>query len=138
MTPTTTVTITGVTPKQYEAITQLLAGGTTKKTKPSKTVDDEEDEDFGKKTMDADDLDEEEDTDTDEDGDDEEGEVDFATVRKVAKQYGESHPDQMQAILSSFNIKGLKELSSEKNERYWGPVYTKVTTRLAALKKKKK
>jgi TATA-binding protein-associated factor Taf7 len=145
------------------------------KKKPLKTVDADEDEDFGSEPLDEDDLDEEEDEETessgksrtlragkrkskkvdadeteednDEDseeeseGDDEADEtepsVSFQEVRAALNKYGEKHPDQARAILSTFNIKSPKELAAKQNEKYWEPVYRKVMAKIKAAKKRK-
>lgn len=149
MTHTLSITLTGVTPAQVQAITKIMQEETpatrTRKSKPETTVSEEEDEDFGKKPLRAKDLDE--DTDEDEsdesesnDGDEDEDEepaVTFAEVRAALNKYGEKHPDQARAILSGFNIKGPKELSAKHNQKYWAPVYAKVMAKIKAAKKGK-
>jgi hypothetical protein len=112
--------------------------------------DEEEDEAPAKKTKskkstkdtDADESeDEDEDTDSDESEDesdeDDEPSVSFQDVRAALNKYGEKHPDQARAILSTFNIKSPKELAAKHNEKYWEPVYRKVMAKIKAAKKKK-
>lgn len=147
MTPTTTlnVTLTGVTPTQFEALTKLLSGETPskKKTTPQKTVSDDEDEDFGTKPLKAKNLEEdyeseESDEDSEEDEtEDEESSITFKDVRAAVNKYGEKHPDQMRAILLGFNMKSPKELSAKHNERHWEPLYRKVMAKIKAAKKNK-
>jgi hypothetical protein len=149
------------------------------KKKPLKTVDADEDEDFGSEPLDEEDLDDGEDDEEEEDaptkragksgpvrsgkkqskkvdteqteetddeedeegseGDDEADEpsVSFQDVRAALNKYGEKHPDQARAILSTFNIKSPKELSAKHNEKYWEPVYRKVMAKIKAAKKRK-
>lgn len=134
------VILNNVSPEQFEAINKLLAVDTeetaakAKRAKPTNTVSEEEDEDFGTSAMDEDDL-----TETEEDAVEEEEEpagVTFAELKAAINKYGEKHPDQMRAILAGFNIKSPKELASTKNEKYWQPVYEKVMAKLKAVKKK--
>jgi hypothetical protein len=143
-----------------------------KKKQPLKTVDADEDEDFGSEAMDEDDLDEEEDEETESSGksrtlragkkqskklvedseaddsetgeesseesdEDDEPAISFQDVRAALNKYGEKHPDQARAILSTFNIKSPKELSAKHNEKYWEPVYRKVMAKIKAAKKRK-
>lgn len=150
ITHSTSVTLHGITAEQFTAIQALLNGKTAtdtdedtdavdmtelkkkaaKKTKPAKTVSEDEDEDFGEKEMMGEDLDEDADEDADEDEDEEEG-LTFEEVKAAINKYGNKHPDQMKAILLGFNFKSTKELKEHKAK--WEPVYRKV---MAKLKKK--
>lgn len=148
MTPSMNLTLEGITPEQCAAVLKLIKDSDSKKSKPPKTVSDDEDEDFGKKPLKAKDLEDDEDdvdTATDEDSDDEEDadedaddnpQVTFKELRAAVNKYGEKKPDQMRAILLGFNMKSPKELSAKGAERYWDAVYAKVNAKLKALKKK--
>lgn len=167
-TNTITVQLTGLTPTQYAGLYQMLHTETAatptkakraKKSAPEPTVDEDEDEDFGKKTLkkkdlSEDDEDEEElEASDDEEADDEESDneesdedaedtdepsITFEELKAAVNKLGEKRPDEMRVILSSFNIKTPKELSSVKNEKYWEPIYRKVMVKLKATKKAKK
>lgn len=81
------VTLTNVTPAQYEAIAKMLAGETapTKRgrAKPAKTVSDDEDDDFGTKSLSEEDLEDDE-AETD-DNEDESEKVSAKSGKKTAQ-----------------------------------------------------
>lgn len=157
---TLNIAVTGLTPEKLTALVKSLQGiqseieetsttditalkAKSKKTTPETTVSDDEDEDFGTKTLkskdledDEEDLDDEEVEEDDSDDEDDAPEVDFKTLRNAVNTYGEKKPDQMKAILLTFNMKSPKELSAKHNERHWDAVYLKVKAKLKALKKK--
>jgi hypothetical protein len=129
----------------------------SRKSKPEATVDEEEDEDFGKKTLKKKDLDEDEDeaddadeeeeeleaSDDDEDEAEEEDtdedagpEVDLKQLKAAVNKLGEKQPDVMRAILMGFKIKSPKDLQLTKNEKHWDGVYRKVMAKIKASKKK--
>lgn len=109
-----------------------------KKSKPAKTVSEDEEEEFGTKgAVDEDEL-EDEDEDAEESDDDAEEDEDalpWETVKEAINKYGNKKPDEMKAILLSFNFKSTKELQQHKVK--WEPVYRKVMAKLKATKKAK-
>lgn len=111
---------------------------TAKRGKPAKTVSEDESEDFGKRALKKEDLHDDEECealDEDEsDDEDSDNEVPFSKVKAAINLYGEDHPDEMKAILLSFNFKSTKEL--EKQPKKYEAVYNKVMAQLKKLKKK--
>jgi hypothetical protein len=107
-----------------------------KKGKPSKTVSDDEDEDFGTKgAVDEDELEEDDADESDDDAEEDEDALPWETVKEAINKYGNKSPDAMKAILLSFNFKSTKELQQHKVK--WEPVYRKVMAKLKATKKAK-
>lgn len=145
-----TVTIHNPTPAQLEWLTKKFSSPqdtdeetttTKKRSRPAKTVSDDEDKEFATKgSMTDDDLSdddapeqsEDEETDEDEEEDETDG-LSFDEVKSAINKYGEKHPDEMKAILLGFNIKTTKELKMVQKK--WGPVYTKVMAKLKKMKK---
>lgn len=135
LTTSTTVSVTNITPAQYEAITKLLQSTKGKTDAPQDTVSEEEEETFGKKPLSKKDLknsseEEEQEEEENEDDEDDEG-LDFDTLKAAINKYGEKKPEQMRTILHSFNLKNTKEL--QQHSQKWEPVYRAV---MAKLKKK--
>lgn len=140
------ITIPNPTAGQLAAIADIMnaveqntvaseAAAKPKKTrsKPEKTVSEDEEEDFGKKEIEAEDLDddgedEEEEINSDGEEEDEAPPLSFDDVKAAINKYGEKKPDDMLAILHGFNIKSTKELQKHKSK--WEPVYRKVMVKL--------
>lgn len=106
-----------------------------KKSKPAKTVSEDEEEEFGTKgAVDEDELEDEDAEESDDDAEDEDA-LPWETVKEAINKYGNKKPDEMKAILLSFNFKSTKELQQHKVK--WEPVYRKVMAKLKATKKAK-
>lgn len=122
----------GTTSDSLSGITKAKRGVSKK---PGKTVSPDEDEDFAKEALEAEDLEDDADEEEEEESDEDEDEgLDFSEVKDAIDRYGAKNPDAMKAILSGFNLKGTKELKNTKGK--WEPVYRKVMAKLKALKKK--
>lgn len=139
-----TVTIANPTAGQMLALNDILGATVTpsavatakagKKTKPAKTVSDEEEESFGTEAVEEEELEEEE-TEESEESEEEEDALSFDQVKEAINTYGNKKPEDMKAILLGFNMKSTKEL--EKHKTKWEPVYRKVMAKLKASKKAK-
>lgn len=144
MTPVTSITITIPNPTagQMLALNDIMSATHettpkkrgTKNTAPQKTVSEEEEESFGAKALDEEDLDDRDQTDTDSDDEDEgESSVTFDQVKAAIDKYGEKKPNDMTAILKACGVSSTKELKANKNR--WEHVYRKTLAKLKLLKK---
>lgn len=111
--------------------------------KPKASVSPDEEEDFGTKAVDEEELEEEsedsddaeEDEDAEESDEEEDDALTFDEVKAALNKYGNKNPDGAKAILLGFNIKTTAELQKHKTK--WEPVYRKLMARIKAAKKKK-